>query len=248
VGAKYDVIGRTYARTRRADPRIAAKILDALGDARSVVNVGAGTGSYEPRDRRVVAVEPSATMVAQRDRDAAPAAHAVAEALPFATGAFDAAMATLTMRHWNSPERGAAEMRRVARRHVVLFFDLAYEQESWLVRDYFPASTTFTHTTVAPGVRELGELFAVRSVDVVPVPSDCTDGFAFAFWNRPEAYLDAEVQAGISLFANLDDGARREGTARLADDLATGAWDVKYGHLRSLDEYDAGYRLLVAGE
>ncbi|MCU1426969.1 MAG: SAM-dependent methyltransferase [Actinomycetia bacterium] len=245
-GAKYDAIGRTYTRTRIPDPRIAARITAKLGDARTVLNVGAGTGSYEPVDRAVVAVEPSATMLAQRPRGAAPAARAVAEALPFATATFDAAMATLTLHHWNDLEQGVAEMRRVATRQVVLFFEPSCSDDFWLYADYFPESGEVPSER-APGARRLAALFDVRSIESVPVPADCTDGFGAAYWNRPEAYLDPDVQAGISSFAQLDDATRTENTERLRCDLASGAWDTRYGYLRTLAEYDGGYRLLVAG-
>src|SRR5580704_8329399 len=117
----YDLHGRTYAHNRRSDPRIAARILAALGDAKTVVNVGAGTGSYEPSDRWVLAVEPSATMRAQRPPGAAPVIAARAEALPFDDGAVDAAMACVTIHHWEPPDAGLAELRRVARGPVVVF-------------------------------------------------------------------------------------------------------------------------------
>ncbi len=245
---KYDEIGRTYSRTRRADPHIEARIVAALGDARRVVNVGAGTGSYEPPDREVVAVEPSSTMIDQRAPDAAPAVRAVAEALPFADGRFDAAMATLTLHHWRDVERGVAELRRVAPRQVVFFFEPEYSHAFWLVTDYFPEFVPVQSERDAPGEQRLRALFDVRSIEVVPIGAGCTDGFGSAFWNRPEAYLDPAVQAGMSSFAQIDPEVRRRKTELLRRDLASGAWDAKYGHLRALTEHDEGYRLLVAGE
>jgi SAM-dependent methyltransferase len=245
-GATYDAIGRTYTRTRIPDPRIAERITAKLGDARTVLNVGAGTGSYEPVDRTVVAVEPSATMLAQRARGAAPAVRANAEALPFPTATFDAAMATLTLHHWNNLEQGVAEMRRVATRQVVLFFEPSCADDFWLSADYFPEFSELPSERRAPGERRLTTLFDVRSIEPIAVPADCTDGFGAAYWNRPEAYLDPDVQAGMSSFAQLDDKTRTTKTDRLRHDLASGAWDEKYGYLRTLSEYDAGYRLLVA--
>ena len=240
----YDTIGRTYTRTRRADPRIAARIADALGDARSVVNLGAG--AYEPADRFVVGVDPSRTMLAQRALNAGPAVRTVAESLPFADRAFDAALATLTLHHWASLEHGAAEMRRVAPRQVVFFFEPAMFDQFWL-RDYFDDFSQLPTEQRAPGAEQLATLFDVVQFDVVPVPSDCVDGFGACFWNRPERYLDPDVQGGMSCMAQLDPETLRTRIARLRADLESGGWDARYGHLRGLDEYDAGYRLLIAG-
>jgi SAM-dependent methyltransferase len=245
--ATYDTIGRTYTRTRRGDPRIAARIAYALGDARAVVNLGAGAGSYEPEDRPVVAIDPSATMLAQRSPAAAPAVRAVAEALPFADATFDAAMATLTVHHWSDPVRGLAEMRRVAPRQVVFFFEPGCERDSWLVTDYYEQYLGLSLEYEAPGIDTIGAVLDVRSIETVLVPADCVDGFGGAFWNRPERYLDTDVQAGISSFANVGDARRRAFTAALRRDLDSGAWDAKHGHLRTLDALDLGYRLLVAG-
>ena len=209
----YDAIGTGYAAHRRADPRIATAIEAALGDARRVLNVGAGAGSYEPADRAVVALEPSEMMLAQRSPGAAPAVRGVAEALPFPDGSVDAAMAVLTLHHWEDLGAGLSELRRVARRQVVLLF----------------------------------EPLEVREVRVVPIPIDCTDGFGAAYWGRPEAYLDPAVHASQSWLAQLDERLRTAGAQRLADDLASGQWDERFGHLRELDELDVGYRLVVAG-
>ncbi|HEX5616448.1 MAG TPA: methyltransferase domain-containing protein [Acidimicrobiia bacterium] len=243
----YDRIGRTYTASRRTDPRIAARIHAALGDARAVCNVGAGAGSYEPTDRHVVAVEPSAVMVAQRNADTAPVVRAVAEGLPFASGAFEAAMAVLTAHHWRDLGAGLAEMQRVAPRQVVFYFEPSWSQHAWIIHDYFPEVVDLPTERSAPGADEFRAHLDVRTIDPVPVPADCIDGFGAAFWNRPEAYLDPVVQQGMSFFAQLDDDALAEGTARLAADLESGEWDRRHGHLRDLDEYDCGYRLLVAG-
>jgi SAM-dependent methyltransferase len=245
--AKYDTIGRTYSRTRRGDPRIAARIAHALGDAATVVNVGAGAGSYEPHDRFVVGVDPSATMLAQRAAGAAPAVRAVAERLAFAGGTFDAAMATLTVHHWADVARGLAEMRRVAARQVVFYFEPGWGRDYWLVADYYDQYLGLSLEYDAPGTDTIAAALDVRSVEPVLVPADCVDGFGGAFWNRPERYLDADVQAGISSFAKTSDAQRRAFDYALRRDLDSGAWDAKHGHLRRLAEFDLGYRLLVAG-
>jgi SAM-dependent methyltransferase len=243
---RYDTIGRTYAETRRTEPRIAAQIAAALGDARTVVNIGAGAGSYESSAFEFVAVEPSLTMLRQRDRGAAPAVCARAEALPIADGAFDAALAVLTVHHWSDLELGLREMRRVSRRQVIFYFEPAASHTFWLFRDYFPETPKLISERDAPGTARLSELLPVRAVEIVPVPSDCRDGFACAFWNRPEAYLDPTVQAGTSTYSQLDPSVVARGTALLREDLASGAWDAKHGALRGLAEMDFGYRLLIA--
>lgn len=244
---RYDTIGRTYTATRRADPRIAAQINAALGDAATVVNVGAGTGSYEPADRFVVAVDPSITMLRQRGAGAAPAVLARAEALPFADGAFGAALASLTVHHWNDVEGGLREMARVARRQVVFYFEPSESPSAWIVEEYLPEILDLPSEREAPGLDRLASILAVRHVEPVPVPSDCADGFTGAYWNRPEAYLDPAVQAGSSSFAQLPPETLRVGIERLRRDLETGVWDERHGDLRASREADIGYRLLVAG-
>ncbi len=245
---RYDTIGRTYARTRRADPRIAARIRAALGDVQTVVNVGAGAGSYEPTDCAVVALDPSATMLAQRPAGAAPCVRGVAEHLPFPDGAFDVALAVLTVHHWSDRDAGLREMGRVARRQVVFFFEPSFGPQYWLISDYLPDLVDRLATERnAPGAADFAGVLAVRSVEPVPVPADCVDGFGASFWNRPEAYLDPDVQEGISSFAQLDAAARRHVTERLRADIDSGAWDARHGHLRSLSEFDGGYRILVGG-
>jgi SAM-dependent methyltransferase len=244
---RYDVIGRTYASTRRADPRIAAQITAALGDGRRVVNVGAGTGSYEPADRTVVGGDPSLTMLRQRSGSAGPAVQLAAEALPFPDRAFDAALATLTLHHWADIERGLREMARVATRQVILFFDPASTADLWLVGEYFPEILDLGTERAAPDGALIASVLAVQRVEVVPVPADCHDGFGGAYWNRPEAYLDPVVQDGMSCFAQLDPEIVRRGTEQLRRDLESGVWDARHGELRALSEIDIGYRLLVAG-
>jgi SAM-dependent methyltransferase len=243
----YDDIGRSYAATRGEDPRIAARIHAALGDARSVVNVGAGTGSYEPRDREVVAVEPSAVMRAQRPPGAAPCVDARAESLPFADGAFDAAMGVLTLHHWDDWHAGCAEMRRVAPRQVLLSWDPSLADRMWIGPEYFPDLFVDDVARFAP-LDEQVEALGAHTVEVVRIPHDCADGFLSAYWRRPEAYLDPTVRRGISTFSLRTEEQLRAGLQRLAEDVASGAWHERHADLLALDELDLGYRLLVAGD
>jgi SAM-dependent methyltransferase len=241
----YERHGRTYARHRRADPRIAARIHAALGGARTVLNVGAGAGSYEPEDRWVLAVEPSATMRAQRPPGAPPVIAARAEALPLDDGAVDAAMACVTIHHWDPPAAGLAELRRVARGPVVvLTFDLddlpAWQQEHLaeglaIERPRFPA---LADVAAALGGR--------TRVEPIPTPGDCTDGFFEAFWRRPEALLDPSVRASQSMWALLGEGVEDRIVARLRGALASGAWDAEHGHLRAQDSDDGALRLVIS--
>jgi SAM-dependent methyltransferase len=247
TSTRYDKIGTSYTRTRRTEPRIAAQINAALGDARTVVNIGAGTGSYEPTDRDVVAVELSSTMIAQRPIGAAPVVQASSESLPLRDGAFDAALAVFTVHHWTDTRRGLLEMGRVARRQVILSYDAIVEDNFWLMDDYFPEISALDDGNRAYTSQAIGRVLDVKRIEPVLVPSDCVDGFAACYWNRPEAYVDPDVQAGISGIARLDPAVRTRGTERLRADLASGAWDARYGRLRDLDELDVGYRLIVAG-
>jgi SAM-dependent methyltransferase len=241
--ALYDVIGAGYGRTRRPDPRIQRAIHTGLGDAARVVNVGAGTGSYEPRDRDVVAVEPSALMIAQRCTDTAPVVQASAESLPFDDDTFDAALAVLTDHHWPDRASGLREMRRVARRRAVLFtWDERFATQSWLVRDYLPEFISLPGMSIATIAGHLG----AQEVMPVPIPADCQDGFLHAYWARPEAYLDPDVRAGISVFARLDRRAVERAVAHLEKDLATGAWHERNANIADRLELDLGYRLLIA--
>jgi SAM-dependent methyltransferase len=242
----YDVIGTGYSSARHPDPKVARAIRAALGDATSVLNVGAGTGSYEPSDIDVTAVDPSAEMIRQRPSSAAPCVKAWAEALPFADASFDAAMAVLTVHHWSDRARGLMEMRRVARKRVVLFtWDPASIDAFWLVAEYLPEVAALDVPRF-PTMRELQEILPGAHVEPVPIPHDCADGFFGAFWGRPEAYLDANVRHGISTFRQLPDDVVQPAVTKLAFDLQTGAWDARHSRLRDEAELDVGYRLVVA--
>lgn len=241
----YEDLGRSYAATRGQDPRVAAQIWTALGPGRSLLNVGAGTGSYEPTDRTVVALEPSPTMIAQREDRSSLVVRGVAEGLPFPDAAFDAALAVFTVHHWTDRDAGLRELRRVARRQVVLFFEPLEVHRFWAI-EYFEDAKALPSERNAPSESLLRTHLSVRDVQVVPVPHDCLDGFGAAFWARPERYLDPAVQAGMSWIALLSPEARRRGTQRLADDLESGEWDRKHGHLRRQASWDAGYRLAIA--
>ena len=238
----YDEIGRGYSGQRRTDPRIAPRIWAALGDARTVLNVGAGTGSYEPTDREVTAVEPSATMRAQRPAGSAPCVAAVAESLPFADGQFDAAMAVLSDHHWSDPIAGLREMQRVARRVVVFQWDNIRIGEFWLVRDYL---TEFWAATRARPT--LAERAAVLDASMEPVliPWDCQDGFLACYWRRPHAYLEDAVRRGSSAWAQVGPEAERRAVRALAADLASGRWNERNAELLDLEEAELGARLLV---
>jgi len=238
----YDTIGIDYARLRRPDPRIAARIHAALGDAQSVLNVGAGAGSYEPEGRAVTAVEPSVRMIAQRPPGSAPVVQASAEDLPFEDNSFDAAMTVLSVHHWTDKKRGLAEMRRVARGPVVLFTFDPEVRYFWLA-DYFPGLPGLDQVTM-PTMDQLAAWLGPVAVTPVPIPHDCTDGFLCAYWRRPAAYLDPKVRAAISSFARLGDIAPV--LDRLAHDIETGEWTRRHAELLELEEYDCGYRLVVA--
>ncbi len=242
----YDTIGATYTVTRRTEPRIAAQLWAALGAARTVLNVGAGTGSYEPADRDVTAVEPAAVMRALRPAGAAPCVAAAAERLPFRDGAFDAAMAFATIHHWADPVAGLREMRRVARRVVVFTHDTTdagWLDRFWLTRDYLPEVVDLV--AGRPTLTELADLIGAR-LEPVPVPWDCADGFFEAYWRRPEAYLDENVRRGISVWARLGPEVERRAVHRLRTDLASGRWAERNRDLLGLDAAELGLRLLVA--
>ena len=241
----YDTIGATYTVTRRTDPRIAAAIWTALGDARTVLNVGAGTGSYEPPGRDVTAVEPSALMRAQRPAGAAPCLAAAAESLPFEDQSFDAAMAVSTIHHWQDPIAGLREMRRVARRVVVFTHDsgdTGWRHRFWLTRDYLPEVAGLVAGLLP--VTELAGAIGAR-IEPVLIPWDCADGFFEAYWRLPEAYLDENVRRGISIWARVGPQAEQRAVHSLRDDLASGRWAERNHNLAALDAAELGLRLLI---
>jgi SAM-dependent methyltransferase len=241
----YDSISSTYTDTRREDERVAARIHGAIGSAERVINVGAGTGNYEPRDRLVVGVEPSSEMISKRPPGTGPAVRAVAEALPFRSDSFDVATATLTLHHWQDRRQGMTEMRRVAPRQVILLFDPAETYRFWAI-DYWPTALSLPSEQTPPTPKDVAEVLNVIDVQPVAIPIDCRDGFGAAFWGRPEAYLDSDVQQGMSWLAQLPRSVLAEGSARLDTDLRSGDWDRRYGQLRDLPELDVGYRLVTA--
>ncbi len=241
----YEQHGRTYACHRRPDPRIAQRIHTALGDARTVLNVGAGTGSYEPTDRWVLAVEPSATMRAQRPPGAAPAICARAEALPFDDDAVDAAMACVTIHHWEPAAAGLAELRRVARGPVVVFTFELDELPPWQLE--FLREGIAIERPRFPAIDDVAAALGGRTrVERIATPGDCADGFFEAFWRRPEALLDPAVRGAQSLWALLEPGVEERIVARLSAALDSGAWDAEHGHLREQDSYDGALRLVIS--
>jgi len=242
----YDRMGIDYSEVRRADPRFEAAIREALGDAESVLNVGAGAGSYEPRDREVIAVEPSEVMIAQRPADAVPAIAGFAESLPLADKSVDATMGVFSMQHWDDTPRGLAEALRVTRERIVLLtLDLDATAQMWLCRDYLPEIVEHDRETF-PTIAQLEATLPNLQVETVPVPSDCTDGFCVALWSRPEAHLDPDVRRASSIWHLLPVEVVDRALARLRRDLESGEWDRRCGHLRSQATLDVGLRLVTA--
>jgi SAM-dependent methyltransferase len=242
----YDRHAAVYPARRAPDARIAARIDAALGDARTVLNVGAGTGSYEPADRYVLAVEPSAGMRAQRPAGAAPAIDASAEELPLDDGSVDAAMAIITLHHWRDPRAGLSELRRVARGPVVvLTFDIDALARYWMLADYLPEALADDRERFRP-VDEVAALLGGARIEPVPIPRDCRDGFFEGYWCRPESYLDPGVRAAQSVWPRLPEGVEQRALDALAADLESGAWDERYGHLRRQSAYEGALRLIVS--
>lgn len=248
MSVRYDTIGTTYTLTRSEEPRYMERILLALGDAQSVVNVGAGTGNYEPRDREVIAVEPSATMIGQRPPGAARVIQASAEALPLEDASVDAAMAVFTDHHWADPVAGLHELLRVARcRAVVLTWDAAFQDSFWLARDYLsevPRLPTMTRRS-GPSLLQVARSRYDVKEEIVPVPSDVVDGTFQAYWRRPAAYLDPAVRSNISIFSLLEPVALQQALDQLDHDLRSGAWQTRNGQLFDVDELDVGNRLIT---
>lgn len=241
MNSLYDTIGLNYADLRRPDPRIARQVEAALGEVESVLNVGAGAGSYEPQGCRITAVEPSAKMIQQRPASDATVIQGSAENLPFDDKTFDAAMAVLTIHHWSDKKKGVAEMRRVTRGKIVfLTYDPAF-RGFWLA-DYFPALVTLDEGQM-PRMADFESWLGPVSVAPLPIPHDCTDGFLAGYWRRPAAYLDERARAAMSSFWAIGDVS--EGLAKLARDLESGAWQRRYAHLAGLEALDCGYRLVA---
>ncbi|WP_329055633.1 class I SAM-dependent methyltransferase [Amycolatopsis sp. NBC_01488] len=240
---RYDEIGVGYALGRRTDPRWLAPVLAAVGSAVTMLDVGSGTGSYEPPSRRVVAVEPSAEMIRQRPPGAAPVVRAIAEALPFPDRAFDAALAVLTVHHWGDWRRGLDELRRVSSRQVVLAYDTALHNDFWLVREYVPEVAELERSR--PSAPEIADFLDASSVISLPVPWDFADGVFPAHWRRPEAYLDPAVRRSCSALAQTSPAAVERGMTRLREDLESGRWHEEHADLLDLPEWDAGFRLVV---
>lgn len=245
---RYDEIGTQYAATRREDTRIAARIHAALAGARTIVNVGAGAGSYEPRDRHVIPVEPSEVMIAQRDPSLPPAIRGGASPLPLADQSVDAAMAILTIHHWDDDqEQGVREMRRVARGPVVILtLDPEVSARMWLMADYLPEVAELDRHTF-PALETLAQWLNTK-VDVreVPISRDTPDWMLGSFWAHPERVLDAQARNSTSGFARMAPEVVTRVVEAVGRDLQEGTWDARHGHLRKLDEYDAGLRLLVS--
>ncbi|CAN5119748.1 methyltransferase domain-containing protein [soil metagenome] len=243
--ADYGVIGAGYARIRQPDPRIAARFHAALGDARTVINVGAGAGSYEPTDREVTAIEPSASMRAQRPPRLSRAIDATADHLPFDDDSFDAAMASVTVHQWPDLERGLAEMRRVARGPVaILTFD-PVPPKHWWIQDYVPELLEVEGRRMPAIDRVERALGGHTDVQIVPIPVDSTDGFGQAFFGRPERMLEPEVRRAMSAWSFVPDEAVARFEHTLSADLASGEWDAHYGQFRRLAEFDGGLRLVI---
>ena len=229
----YDRMGIDYAEVRRPDPRIEAVIHAALGDARTVLNVGAGAGSYEPADREVLAVEPSPVMIAQRPPGAAPAIEAVVEELPLADDSVDAVMGVFTMQHWSDVDRGLAEVARVGRdRAVFVTLDMDAAESMWLGAEYLPELIEADRRDF-PSIEQLAAALPGLEVEPIPVPNDCADGFCVALWGRPEAHLDPRVRQASSTWHRLPATATERALRDLEADLESGEWDRRHGDLRA---------------
>lgn len=245
---RYDTIGTGYARTRREDPRLRKRIHDALGESRTVVNIGAGAGSYEPTDRHVIAIEPSDVMAAQRPRELAPAIRGTAGVLPLRDATVDAAMAILTLHHWDDQrEQGVRELRRVARGPVVILtYDAEVAAEMWLAKEYFPELAAIDRPIFPPPTRIAAWLGGRVDIHPIAIPRDFRDWMLGSFWAHPERVLDPGARNATSGFARMPTEIVDRVVAAIGRDLASGSWDARYGALRQLEEFDAGLRLIVA--
>lgn len=241
MNTSYDTIGVNYSALRKPDPRIAGTIGKALGSAKTVLNVGAGAGSYEPADRQITAIEPSMEMIGQRPASAASVIQGLAEDLPFDDNSFDASMAILTVHHWADKEKGLKEMRRVTRGQIVILtYDPSF-REFWLL-EYFPKLVALDETQM-PRITDYEAWLGPLEISPLPIPHDCMDGFLSAYWRRPAAYLDPRIRAAMSSFWAVGDVS--EALKRLESDLDSGAWAQRYSELLDLDECDCGYRIVV---
>lgn len=240
----YDEIGVGYANSRRRERRIADAIAEELGSVARILDVGSGTGSYEPDRPVVISVEPSQVMIDQRPPQAAPVVRARAEEIPFRSRSFDAALAVLTVHHWSDHRAGLAELARLAPRQLVVTWDPAVTAEFWLIRDYLPE--IIEHEANLPTLRAVTDMLAVERVVQLPVPADCTDGFLGSYWRRPAAYLSSDVRDATSGFARCEPATIARAMARLEHDLATSEWENRNSSLLELGELDIGYRLVVA--
>lgn len=242
----YDTIGRGYRAVRQPDPRLASRIAIALGDCRTVVNVGAGAGSYEPADRWVLAVEPSSVMIAQRPPGAAPVLKSSVEELPLADRTVDGAMAILTVHHWPDVEAGLRQLLRVVRQRIVIVtMDVAALARLWIIEGYLPEFLG-QHAARFPSINWLCELLPNSTAEVLAVPRDCTDGFLAALWARPHALLDPATRAATSPWYDLPAATVDAALGRLQCDLRDGTWQKRYGHLLERAELDVGLRLITS--
>jgi SAM-dependent methyltransferase len=248
IPARYESIGHSYSRTRREDPLIAQEIAKALGCARTVVNVGAGTGSYEPRDRHVIAIEPSDTMAAQRDRSLTPAIRASAGCLPLRDQSVDAGMTVLSLHHWDEEqEQGVKELRRVSRGPVVIVtYDPRICGQMWLMKDYFPEVAALDNKIFPLPETIIAWLGGTAEVRPLPIARDTPDWHLGSFWAHPERVLDSSARAATSGFARAEPHVVERVVNEIRADLESGEWDRRYGSLRALNEYDGGLRLIVA--
>lgn len=243
--ADYGRIGPGYAKIRQPDPRIAAQFHEPFGLARTVLNVGAGAGSYEPTDRQVTAVEPSESMRAQRPAHLSRAIDATADHLPFDDDSFDAAMASVTIHQWPDLEAGLGEMRRVTTGPVVILTFDPVPPQHWWIMDYVPELLEIEGTRMPAIDRVAAAIGPVSEVREILVPNDCTDGFGQAFYGRPERMLDPEVRRAMSAWSFVADETVDRFVDSLSADLESGAWDAKYGAFRELEVFDVGLRLVV---
>ena len=239
----YDNIGRNYSVTRCTDPKVAAQLYPELEGATRIINIGAGTGSYEPEDAPLVAVEPSAKMIAQRKAGSHRVEQAFAEKLPFEDNSFSHAMTILSMHHWGDRSQAFSEINRVATDKLVAITWDPTSEPFWLTRDYFPEIYE-TDKRIFPDLDELKDHFDDVVMRPLLIPSDCEDGFFAAFWKRPDAYLDPNVRQATSPFSKVE--RLEEGLQKLADDLASGAWAKQNAAILALASLDVGYRLITA--